>query len=55
MGIEETQGLATEKERFRAALLAITRPEGAYSRDKEQYLENVIAWCIKTAKEALDG
>lgn len=28
-------------------------PEGAYNRDKEQYLKNVIAWCQDTARDAI--
>ena len=37
-----------------AALTKIaTAPEGAYSRDKEQYLKNVIAWCQETAEAAI--
>ena len=37
-----------------AALTKIaTAPEGAYSRDKEQYLKNVIEWCQETAQAAI--
>ena len=40
-----------------ALLEALTKiayaPEGAYSRDKEQYLKNVIAWCQETARAAI--
>ena len=37
-----------------AALTKIaTAPEGAYSRDKEQYLKNVLEWCQETASNAL--
>ena len=33
------------------ALQAIAeQPEGVYSRDKEQYLKNVIEWCQNTAR-----
>ena len=38
-----------------AALTKIaTAPEGAYSRDREQYLKNVIEWCQETAQAAID-
>ena len=40
-------------ERAEAALRKITKPEGAYSRDKAQYRQNVIEWCIETAERAL--
>ena len=37
-----------------AALVKIsTAPEGVYSRDKETYLKNVIAWCQETAATAI--
>ena len=37
-----------------AALTAIaTAPAGAYSRDKEQYLKNVIEWCQERARAAI--
>ena len=42
---------------FEALLEALTKiamaPEGTYSRDKEQYLKNVIAWCQETAQAAI--
>ena len=28
-------------------------PVGVYSRDKEEYLKNVIAWCQETARAAI--
>mgnify|MGYP001576760371 CR=1 FL=1 len=41
-------------EELLAALTKIaTAPEGAYSRDKEQYLKNVIEWCQETAQAAI--
>ena len=37
-----------------AALKSIAEhPEGAYSRDKETYLKNVIEWCQETARAAI--
>ena len=39
--------------KLRAALTSITKPEGVFSRDRETYLKNVIAWCVKMAEEAL--
>lgn len=37
-----------------AALTKIaTAPEGAYSRNREQYLQNVIVWCQETARAAI--
>ena len=29
-------------------------PVGVYSRDKEEYLKNVIAWCQETARAAIE-
>ena len=41
-------------EELLAALTKIaTAPEGTYSRDKEQYLKNVVAWCQETAQAAI--
>ena len=44
-----------EKIRLVAALTAITKPKGVYSRDPLQYRNNVIAWCMKRAELALAG
>ena len=30
-----------------------TAPQGAYSRNREQYLKNVITWCQETAQAAV--
>lgn len=35
------------------ALTKISKPEGAYSRDRERYFANIIEWCQDTALEAL--
>jgi len=35
------------------ALEAIKKPTGAYNRNKEQYLSNVVDYCIDTADQAL--
>lgn len=45
---------ARERDRLRAALRRISEgPEGAYSRDRETYLKNVIEWCQELARDAL--
>ena len=49
----ERDRLLSQNEALREALEHITKPEGAYSRDSEQYINNVLAWCIKTAQAAL--
>ena len=43
-------------EELLAAVTKIARnPTGTYSRDKEEYLRNVIAWCQETAQAAIDN
>mgnify|MGYP001600513847 CR=1 FL=1 len=44
-------------ERYQELLAALTKiatePEGAYHRDRNEYLQNVIAWCQETARAAI--
>ena len=49
---ERDAALARVKE-LETALTKITKPEGVYRRDKEEYFKNIIEWCIETAEDAL--
>ena len=51
--VDERDAAVARAEKAETALRSITKPGGAYSRDKEEYFKNIIEWCIETAEEAL--
>ena len=52
-GPENKRKLEAFEELLAALTKIATAPEGVYSRDKEQYLKNVISWCQETAQAAI--
>ena len=47
------QACNTYEELLAALTKIATAPEGAYNRDRKEYLQNVIEWCQETARAAI--